>query len=392
MKKALIITAVGGFLAQFETSDVEILQGLGYEVHYASNFQNPIYPSREDDLVHAGICLHQIDIEKSPWKVMENGRAFMQIRDIIKSEHIDLVHCHNPVGAAVARCAVQSMGHKPFLIYTAHGFHFYEGAPLKNWALYYAAEALLARCTDMVITINEEDYIRAQNFHLKKGGTVGKIPGVGVDMDRFSPKMEMKSYVRRELGIPEGAFHIVTAAELNKNKNQGMVIDALARLGHKDIFYSICGRGDQKHVLKKQIEENNLAKQIFLLGYRTDMERILQSADCFIFPSFREGLGIAALEALSTGIPLIVADNRGTREYAKDGTNALVCLDQTVEEYSKAIQRLYKNRNFLRKLALGCRKSAEPFRIEMAARIMRKLYEEADRKIETRKGKRRSGN
>ncbi len=384
MKKALIITTISGFLPQFELNDVKILQSQGYEIHYASNFNNPVYSFDENLLRENGIKLHHIEIEKSPTRINHNIKAMKQIKQIIDAEKIDLVHCHNPLGSVAGRMAASVSKQKPCVIYTAHGFHFYSGAPLVNWLIYYPVEKYLAKKTDVIITINDEDYNRAKKFKLKKGGSVYRIHGVGVDLERFRKKEEIKAEKRCELGIPEGSFHIVTAAELNVNKNQKVIIEAIAALNKKDIYYSICGKGQNAEKLQEVIREKNLEEQVKLLGFRTDMDEILQTADCFAFPSIREGLGIAAVEALGTEIPLIVADNRGTREYARDDYNSIVCHADSVEEFKCAIDKLYTCVAYREQLATHCREMAERFSTRATNDKMQVIYKEVDKKIEAR--------
>lgn len=379
MKKVLFITTISGFLQQFEMNDVHILQKAGYEVHYATNFNNPIYEVNIDDLKRMGIVLHQIDIQKSPRRLLENTKALRQLKVLMKREKFRIIHCHNPMGGVLGRLAAASHGEGAYVIYTAHGFHFYQGAPVKNWLLYYTAERLLARRTDMVITINREDYIRAGKFHLRKNGRVEWIHGVGVDSRRFQPKPKLRKQKRKELGIPENSFHIVTAAELNSNKNQKVIIEALADLKNKEICYSICGKGDNAENLERLIREYHLEQQVRLLGYRRDMEEILQTADCFAFPSIREGLGIAAVEALCCGIPLIASDNRGTREYARDGYNSIICRADQPADFKEAIQRMYSDTEYHNLLSSHCRETAEKFSVEAVGKIMEGIYESVDR-------------
>lgn len=201
MKKVLFVTTISGFLPQFEKNDAKILKEMGFEIHYASNFTNPIYTFDREELLTQGIITHQIDIEKSPTKFVKNQRTIKQIKTIIDENNIDMVHCHNPMGGVTARMAAAISKKKPYVIYTAHGFHFYKGAPLLNWMLFYLAERILAHLTDQIITINREDYLRAERFHLKKGGKVSQIHGVGVDKNRFAPKKQIDQEKRKELGI-----------------------------------------------------------------------------------------------------------------------------------------------------------------------------------------------
>lgn len=376
-KKVLIITTISGFLPQFEQNNVKLLHEAGCEIHYASNFKNPIYTFHAADLEKQGIRLHQIDIAKSPFRFRTNLRALRQLLHILRENEIDIIHCHNPMGGVAGRVAAWLCRRKPYVIYTAHGFHFYKGAPGKNWLLYYPAEWLLAHMTDIIVTINREDYERAKRLHLKTGGAVYQIHSVGVDKKRFAPKKEINEAKRKELGIRTDAFHIVTAAELNDNKNQKIIIDAVGTLPQKDICYSICGKGSGERTLRELIREKGLEDRVRLLGFRTDMEEILQTADCFAFPSYREGLGVAAVEALLCGVPLVVSDNRGTREYAVKGKNAFVCRADSASEFAQAIATLYREKELRTKMAQNCRSSAMKFTTEEVEKTMKDVYRRA---------------
>ncbi|MCR4648710.1 MAG: glycosyltransferase family 4 protein [Lachnospiraceae bacterium] len=387
MKKILIVTTIAGFLPQFEMNDVEILQSLGYEVHYASNFDVTVYSFDASSLKKKGIILHQTDIVKSPLGIVNNNKAIKQIKKIIDEENIDIVHCHNPMGGADGRVAARLSKKRPFVIYTAHGFHFYKGAPLKNWLIYYPIEKILSRWTDAIITINEEDYERALKFPTGKKNGVYRIHGVGVNSERFKADPEKRKAMRKELNIPDDAFHIVTAAELNDNKNQTVVIEAIKNIARDDVYYSLCGEGPNENSLKELIEKYGLSDRVRLLGYRTDIEDVLQSADCFAFPSKREGLGIAAVEALLTGVPLIASDNRGTREYAIDGKNGFVCDAGSVSDFEEAITKMLDNKDIRDKMTSYARESAAEFCLGEVGKVMRKVYEDANNYVLEKQGK-----
>lgn len=377
MKKVLFVTTISGFLPQFEKNDVKILQEEGCEVHYASDFKNPVYTFDEQALRDQHIVLHQIDIAKNPVKIRKNCKAIHQIGKVIDEEQIDIVHCHNPMGGVDARIAAAVSKRKPYVIYTAHGFHFYKGAPVVNWMFFYTAEQFLAHFTDILVTINKEDFERAKKFRLKKNGSVFQIHSVGVDCNKFRPNKEIQGEKRKMLHVPEDAFHIVTAAELNGNKNQKVIIEAISRLPMKNIYYSICGKGPNEEALKTLIKEKNLSDRVRLLGFRTDMEEILQTADCFAFPSHREGLGVAAVEALLSDVPLIVSDNRGTREYAIDYVNAIICYASDADEYANAIQNLYRKDGLRKYMCTQCRKSAMQFTVGEVEKTMKVVYQKA---------------
>lgn len=380
MSKVLIITTTSGFLSQFELNNVKLLQERGYQVHYATNFGVPVYEVKDDTLRNMGVVLHHISIEKNPFKIKKNIWALRELTRIIEREQIDVIHCHNPNGGVLGRLAAAFSKRKPFVIYTAHGFHFFKGAPVKNWLFYYPVEKMLAKLSDIIITINHEDYNRAKRFRYKKHGSAELIPGVGVDLGLFEPieahneNREKSAVIREQWGIPRDAFHIVSAGELNENKNHIVVIKALAQLQNKNIYYSICGEGDRHDALDEEIQRNGLSDRVVLRGYRNDMPEIMKTADLSVFPSIREGMGMAALEAMASGIPLIVADNRGTREYITDHENGLVCQADSVREFAQAIQFMYDNSQKRELFAKNALQSVQQFSLQQSEKRMRQIY------------------
>lgn len=384
-KKALFIATVGGFTAQFEMNNVSLLIDMGYEVHSAANFREPVYCVKEQELKAMGVILHQVDMEKSPFMWKQNYRALRQLCDIIRKEKITLIHCHTPVGGLLGRLAGSLCGEaNPKVIYTAHGFHFYKGAPWRNWLFYYTVERFLARHTDVLITINEEDYKRANKFKLRKGGCVYKIPGEGLHMERFpAVNGKRRDELRRSLGLEKDVFFLLSVGELSGNKNHreiiGMMPDIKERLGESKVLYGICGDGFYREELKELVEEMGLQESVKLYGYQAEIADYMACADCLVFPSVREGLGMVALEAMAMGIPVVASDNRGTREYMRDGCNGYVCDVKNPGSFVDAIEKVCRMEPEER-AAMGeeGRRTARNFELKNADSIMSKVYENID--------------
>lgn len=362
MRKALIIATIGGFLPVSEIHNAKLLQELGFEVHYAANMQNKIYEYDEQKLLDTGIVLHHVGFSKNPFHFRKLYQCVCTVKKIIESEQIEVVHCHTPVGGVAGRLASWCASKHPYVIYTAHGFHFYKGAPILNWLLYYPVEYLLSKLTDCMVTINQEDYQRAKKMCSKR---VIQIPGVGIDLTRFYPKEKQE----------HEKFQIISMGELNKNKNHSTVIKAIAALQDKDIIYEIYGNGPLKEELQGFIHSLGLQNQIFLRGFEIDIEKKLADADCCIFPSYREGLGLAALEAMACGIPLITSDNRGTREYMRHETNGIVCSPDDVIQFAEAVARIKNDKAFADRLAGEGLQTVQDFTVEKSTKVMRTLYE-----------------
>lgn len=291
------------------------------------------------------------------------------------------------MGGLLARLAADRSNRKPKVLYTAHGFHFYKGAPLWNWCVYYPVEKFLARKTDGIITINEEDCCNAKKFTLRENGKVYKIPGVGLDLNRFQSEIVKEDYIKnnesqeitnyksqKNKDCEKNRFDIVTIGELNKNKNHQVVIKAIKRLHRDDIYYTIYGRGKNKEKLEALIKRLELEKYVQLKGYTIEPERVLEEADCFAFPSIREGLGMAALEALACKVPVISSDNRGTREYMQNGYNGVVCFSNDPKEYAKAIEELAASEERRVHMGKNGRITAEKYGIKSTEDVMRLIY------------------
>jgi len=386
MKKALVIATVSGFLMKFEMQDVQILQNMGYEVHYASNCDVPIYEFDADELARKGVRMHPIPIEKSLFCMKRNARALRMTEELIRTEQIQLIHCHTPVGGLVGRLAgrrCRDLGVR--VIYTAHGFHFYRGCALKDYLIFHTAEKMLARATGALVVINGEDFESASSFRLKENGRVYRIPGVGLDLKKFRPITdERRREVRKCLGVGENELLFLSVGEINRNKNHIAILRTLARMREegsdlKNFRYLVYGDGPVRRHLERWVRRNDLEGTAILPGYCSAPEEIYGAADLFFFPSRREGLGMAALEALACGVPVIAADNRGSREYILPGENGWLCRWDSPEDYIAAFRQWDRltpeEKSAIRE---NCRASAEKFDRKYAACVMEQMYRETD--------------
>lgn len=383
MKKILIITTVSGFLYKFEMDNVRILRDLGFEVHYAANEHVPNYAYDKDELTRNGVIFHHVDIYQSPYERKKNKLALEALKDIVKKEGIGYIHCHTPVGGMLGRLLGKSFADTGMkVIYTTHGFHFYAGAPIMNRIVFYNAEKMFAKWTDVLITINSEDYVNARKFRLRRGGQVFKIPGVGLDLSVFSPVSdEERLALRKKLKLSDDTFFLLSVGEFSRNKNHATVIKMLSAMkadgeDMSHLQYGICGDGYYRSEIEDMVRNEGLEDVVTLFGYRDPIRSFVGAADALIFPSRREGLGMAALEALAMGIPVIAADNRGTREYMIHEENGYICPWDDVDGYRNNLKKLMSlSDEELRRMKAFCVRSAEPFDKKYVSLIMRGIYE-----------------
>lgn len=336
-KVLLVATVVKIHVNVFHIPCLKMFQEQGWETWVCSrnDYDNP----KECVIPY---CDHYVDIpfERNPLKP-GNVKAYKMLREIIEKEQFDLIYCHTPVGAMLARLAGISARKKGTkVIYMAHGFHFYNGAPLLNWMIYYPAEKFLSRFTDGLITINQEDYRRAQKFH---AGKTVLIPGVGIDLDKFQKKEPTRQEIRNKLGIPEGKIILMSVGELTKRKNHMVVVEALAWLKEYDILYVICGDGPLKARLRAKAEELGVRERLKLLGFRKDIAELHKAADIFVFPSLQEGLPVAVMEAMASGLPIVASKIRGNEDLISNNQGGYLINPKDSEQIAKAIEKMIQN-------------------------------------------------
>lgn len=357
MKRVLMLASVASMIDQFNMPNIALLQKLGYEVDVACNFieGNTCSDARVAELKQKLQDMHvhcyQIDFARNIKHMGQNMKALWQVEALMKQNTYEFCHCHSPIGGVVARIA----GHRTRtkVIYTAHGFHFYQGAPVMNWLVYYPVEKMLSRWTDVLITINHEDYkLAKKKFKMKK---LTYVPGIGIDTQREGLSQKEKEEKRKELGIPQDAFLITNAAEFTPNKNQKTVIEAIEQLHNPNIYFVMCGIGQKKAELEQYVKEHGLEEHIRFVGFRNDLHEILQTSDCFVLSSFREGLSVALMEAMAEGLPVVCSRIRGNVDLIKDGEGGILISPQKRDEYINAFKKLYnmKNESFGQFLHMG---------------------------------------
>lgn len=377
MKQVLMVASVISMIESFNRDNIRTLQDMGYEVHVATNYKwGSMYSDEKLERVKRsleseGVTLFQIDFHRDIKKMNNHIRAYQQLKRVMTLHTYTFIHCHSPIGGVVGRLVARQTNTP--CMYTAHGFHFFKGSPSLNWMLYYPVERTLARLTDTIVTINEEDYSRAQTF---KTSHTYRIPGIGVDTKRIEQVKINRPQKRRSFGVEaEADFVLLSVGELNENKNHETIIRAIASLQDPTIRYWIAGTGDGRERLEQVIHELGLEDRVRLLGFRDDVFEIMKAADCFVFPSKREGLGMAALEAMAAGLPIITSNIHGINDYSVDGVTGFKCAPNDVEGFARAIQTMRFDFDLSRQMGLRNTESAKAYDIERSHAEMKNIYD-----------------
>lgn len=378
MKKVLIVASVVSFIEWFNKENVDFLRyNLGCEVHIACNFDYMEDTDEEktndyiEKLKSEGVILHNIHFSRSPF-VKGNIKAYKKLKQIIDEGNFDLIHTHTPVASFFTRMAAKkARKNGTVVMYTCHGFHFHNAAPKKNWVMYYPVEKWMSRYTDCIVTINKEDFNRAKSFYAKN---VRYIPGVGVDINRIKDiKIDKREY-KKSIGIPEDCVMILSIGEMIARKNHQVIIKALGKLNREDIYYVICGKGPLKEDLDAL--STSLGVHTIFLGFRRDIPELCKTADISAFPSRIEGLGLAGIEAMAAGVPLVSSNVHGILDYVIDGKTGFTCDSEDVEGFAVAIDKLASSEELRENMQDDCLKAVEPFEIKNALNTMWNIYKE----------------
>ena len=342
VKKVLFTATVDSHILHFHIPYLKMFKDMGYETHVATN---------SDEAIPYCDKKYKISFERSPFK-LNNLKAIKQLKKVVEKEKFDIIHCHTPMGSVVTRLASKHArkAYGTRVIYTAHGFHFYKGAPKINWLFFYPVEKYLSKYTDDLITINNEDYeLAIKKFKAKR---THYVPGVGVDPKKFDFELsqEERHELRKSLGIKDDDIVLIYVAELNKNKNQIMAIKAMEKLLVENSKYKLLlvGKDSYNGEYQRLVQELKLENNVIFSGYRKDVPKLMKISDIAISTSLREGLPVNLIEATMCGLPIVATNCRGNRDISK----ILVDIDNVDEFKNKILHLKIQNNNLNEELKL----------------------------------------
>lgn len=370
MKKLLFVSNISNNVGSFVVASIAAAKKCGFEFYYAANWDGATKEQIAEDEKKYGIKIVHIDLDRSPYST-KNIKAYKQLVDLINKEKIDYIHCNTPVGGVLGRLAGEKCKVKK-IVYEAHGFHFYEGAPKKNWMIYYPIEKWLAKKTDAIITINNEDFERAKTFKLKNNGQVYYVPGVGMDLSQYNVPDTVREIKRNELNLKDTDFALISMGDLIDRKNYKIAIEVVAKLNNSHVHYFICGKGPEEVNLKKLAENLGVDKQVHFLGFRNDIKELLKASDTFLFTSKQEGLARSLMEAMASKIPCVVSKIRGNTELIVNNENGFLCSG--LDDYVNAIIKIMQSPDLAYKFKEKSSKHLNNFSIEKVIDCLFDVY------------------
>lgn len=366
MKKILYVATITEHFYYFHLPYLRMFHDLGWQVDVASHgdVELPFCDNR-----------YEIPIKRSPAD-KDNITAYRMLKKIIKDNRYDIVHCHTPMGGILARLAAASQRkHGTKVLYTAHGFHFYDGAPKLNWMVYFPIEYTMSFLTDCLITINDEDYNCAKK--LLKAKDIKKVNGVGYNSDRYYPvSAEEKQDLRKKLGYSADEKLLIYVAEMNANKNQAMLIKALKLVSENrgDVRLIIAGADNYNGEYVRLAKEIGIDGKVDFLGHREDINDLLHISDIAVGSSYREGLPVNVMEALACGLPVVLSDNRGHRVLGVNGENGYVVKVDDFDAMAEKILMLLGDDNLHSKLSKNAVELVKPFSKESVLVELTQVY------------------
>lgn len=360
-------------LSTFSRWPVEYAIEHGYKVYMGVNRNRP------EELVSGegyDITFYDQHSYRSIFAIKDNWVAFNNLRKLLK-EHpeIEFIHCNTPIGGLMGRICGKLYGVKT-VIYTAHGFHFFKGAPLFNRTILKWIEQFMAHWTDAIITMNNEDYEAARKMHIRNGGKTYYVPGVGVDTKSFDDVVVNRTELRKAIGVPPNAVLAIAMGDIVPRKNYRTAIEAVAKSNCPNLHYIICGRGTQIEELKHFANSLGIRDHIHFLGFRTDIKQLALASDLFLFSSLQEGLPRSTMEAMSAGLPCVISSIRGHVDLIENNQGGFLCPVTDVEAYSTALRKLVCNADLRKQQGTIAKERVKNFDIEVVRQRINEIYDD----------------
>lgn len=368
-KKVLFSATVYSHLSAFHKPFMKMLQEKGYEVHVAANPDH----GRKEEIEEMGIVCWDIPFSRSPYRI-DNFKAMIELSHLFRNHYFDLIHVHTPVASFLVRYMAKKYK-QGAILYTAHGFHFYKGAPIQNWFIYYTAEKIASRWTDALIVMNEEDYENGKRLGFRENQSLFFTHGVGVSFDQYSVSPDSSCYVREQLNIANNDIVITYVAELIERKNHIYLLRNWSNILNRypNVHCLIVGTGRKEDDFKKYVEQNKL-KNIHFLGFRKDIPEILSQSDIVTLLSLHEGLPRCIMEAMVCGKPLVVSNIRGSRDLVKQGVNGFLVDLGNDQSLVESFVKLINDKDLREKMGQASLKEIQSYNLAHVLNEMRDIY------------------
>ncbi|KPL23893.1 MAG: hypothetical protein AMJ93_03680 [Anaerolineae bacterium SM23_84] len=375
MPRVLVVAALDRSIVNFLLPHISQLKEAGWEVElgYRSTSE-----WAEREIRSLDVPWHEIPFSQSPLDLV-NLKAVWRLKGILSRGNYDVIHVHMPVAAWLARLAARLFSPQTTVIYTAHGFHFYHGAPVLKNIVFLALEKLAGRWTDYLVVINQEDAKAARRYHIVDPERVRYMAGIGVDTTLYDPARVDGAEVagiRQAMDLKDTDVLFSMVAAFRPRKRHSDALRALARLQDPRVHVAFAGLGSLMQQMRAYGQDLNIAGQVHFLGYRRDVPALIRASLTTVLPSEAEGLPRTVMESLALEVPVIGTDIRGTRELLEDGCGILVPVGD-VQALTEAMRWMITHPDEAAAMGRrGRRKVQGPYELRNALKATEILYQE----------------
>ena len=376
-RKILFVTTIPRTIREFLLPFAEALRDEGWQVDAMAHGIKA-----QDDLQAYFDNLIDVPFSRDIEELLKGlPRTWRIIKESIRNDY-DIVHMHTPIASFITRMMLVPLGkkRKPFKIYTPHGFRFSkEGKKLEN-GLTFVAEKIAGVTTDMLITINKEDYETAISRRICRKGKVRSLPGIGLPLGIYDECLideAEKEKLLKDLHLTIDNKIVLMIAEFIPRKRHIDLVKALKNIEDESICVVFAGDGPLRKSIEEAVKEYGVANKTRFLGYRKDIPTQIALSYVVVLPSALEGLPRSIMEAMAMRKPVIATDIRGTRELVDENVGILVKVDSP-RELANAIDRLARNAELAARLGEGGRqKIIKHYSLEKVLELQMTYYMEA---------------
>lgn len=284
---------------------------------------------------------------------------------LLRAAHAQVVHTHNPHALVYGAPAGRLAGAR--VVHTKHGMN--PDGPRRMWL-----RRMAARLVDAYVAVTPTLAEVARARRECDPARLFIVPN-GIDVARFAPSPVVRRSARAELGIPEHAWVVGTVGRLAPEKDQALLVRALAPVLGPDVRLVIVGDGPERASLEALAARHGGGHVIFT-GARSDPERMLAAFDVFALTSRTEGLPLVVLEAMALGLPVVSTDVGGIKDVVRPGSTGALVEAGDGQALAAELERLERDRALARALGERGQKSAlADYTLDVMVSRYEKLYE-----------------
>ncbi len=304
-------------------------------------------------------------------------RALISLRTILKKLRPDVVHTHTSKAGALGRIAARLAGRIP-VIHSPHGHLYYGYYGRLRSSLIVLAERILAPLARRIAVLTDTERTDNLRRNIGKPAQYLTVPS-GIDLNTFRPDPALRERTRTQLALAD-RFAIAWIGRLTHVKGPDIFIDACAHLAARlpNAAFVIAGDGNLRTAIKHRAHTSAIADRCRFLGHRNDIHAVLNASDALVLSSRNEGLGLTIIEAMACAVPVVATDVGGVRAVLQNGRCGLLVppTSATPRDLANAVVRIAGDQTLRRNLILAGLARSKDFDLAAVVRRFADIYEE----------------